>query len=209
MAQTALQIYVDLMMTIRSRLDVIESLSNLSGNDFSRAETAAFHGRKIIEGIGFACLVAIENGLKHVPRDARGQWNAETILKSLKSKSIPTLPSPSIIRKASISERETDSVKAVIEGVPERRISHDDLIAIYQSMHRWLHEINPYTEPDRSAFYAKRGQSLWDDLVRINRFVEKHFISISGEGFFCVLRDNMDGSTKVMPLSRQGSSLTA
>jgi hypothetical protein len=71
-------------------------------------------------------------------------------------------------------------------------------------MHRWLHEINPYTEPDSSAFYAKHGQSLWDDLVRI----EKHFISISGEGFFCGLRDNVDGSTKVMPLSRQSSSTT-
>jgi len=209
MAQTAHQIYIALMMTIRSRLDVIESLSNLSGNDFSRAETAAFHGRKIIEGIAFACLVAIERGLKHVPRDAKGQWNAEKILKSLKSKSIPTLPSPSIIRNASMSECETNGVKEVIEGVPERRISHDDLLAVYQSMHRWLHEINPYTEPDRSAFYAEHGRLLWDDLVRINRFIEKHFISISGEGFFCVLRDNVDGTTKVMPLSRPGSSLTA
>ena len=153
--------------------------------------------------------MAIEKGLKQVPRDARGQWNAEKILKSVKSKSIPTLPSPSIIRNASMSERETDGVKAVIEGVPDRRISHDDLIAIYQAMHRWLHEINPYTEPDRSAFYAKHGQSLWNDLVRINRFIEKHFISISGEGFFCVLRDNVDGSTKVMPLSRQSSSTIA
>lgn len=209
MAQTGLQIYIDLMATIRSRFDIIESLRTLSGNDFARAETAAFHGRKIIEGIGFACLVAVENGLKHVPRDARGQWNAETILKSLKSKNISTLPSPSIIRNASISERETAGVTSVIEGIPEYRISHDDLIAIYQSMHRWLHEINPYTDPDRSAFYAKRGQSLWDDLVRINRFVEKHFISISGEGFFCVLRDNVDGSTKVIPLSRPSSRLTA
>jgi hypothetical protein len=183
-AQTPLQIYVALMITIRNRLDVIESLRNLNGNDFSRAETAAFHGRKIIAGIVFACLVAIEKGLRHVPRDARGQWNAETILKSLKSKNIPTLPSPSMIRNASSSESETDGVNVVIEGVPERRISHDDLIAIYQSMHRWLHEINPYTEPDRSAFYAKHGQSLWDDLVRINRFIEKHFISISGEASF-------------------------
>ena len=158
MEQTAHQIYIALMTTISSRLDVIESLCNLRGNDFSRAETAAFHGRKIIEGIAFACLVAIEQGLKHVPRDAKGQWNAEKILKSLKSKSIPTLPSPSIIRNASMSECETNGVKAVIEGVPERRISHDDLLAVYQSMHRWLHEINPYTEPDRSAFYATRTE---------------------------------------------------
>ena len=49
MAQTALEIYVALMTTIRSRLDVIESLSKLNGNDFSRAETAAFHGRRIFD----------------------------------------------------------------------------------------------------------------------------------------------------------------
>jgi hypothetical protein len=94
------------------------------------------------------------------------------------------------------------------------RLSKKLSFAIYMTTYwkgyrRCLHEINPYTEPDRSAFYANHGQSLWDDLVRINRFVEKHFISISGEGFFCVLRDNVDGSTKVMPLSRQGSSMSA
>ncbi|MGH9852326.1 MAG: hypothetical protein ACREBD_21005 [Blastocatellia bacterium] len=190
------------MTTIRNRLDLIEVVKSSQSNDFSRAETAAFHGRKIVEGIAFACLVAIENGIKHVPRDAKGQWNAETILKSLKPKNIPTLPSPSILRNASAVEQESDNVKVVIEGVPERRISHDDLITIYQGLHRWLHEVNPYTEPDRESFYLKHGKLLWDDLARINRFIEKHFISISGEGFFCTLRDNVDGSTKVISLSR-------
>jgi hypothetical protein len=202
MAKTAVEIYLDLMTTIRSRLDVIESVRNSIANDFSRAETAAFHGRKIVEGITFACLVAIENGIRKVPRDAKGQWNAEKILKSLMSKSLPTLPSPSIIRKASALEQERENVKVVIEGVSDRRISHDDLIAIYQGMHRWLHEINPYTDPDRESFYVKHGQSLWDDLRRINRLMEKHFIAISGDAFFCVLRDDIDGLTKVIPLSR-------
>jgi hypothetical protein len=41
-----------------------------------------------------------------------------------------------------------------------------------------------------------------DNLARINQFIEKHFISISGEGFFCVLRDNVDGQTKIISLSR-------
>jgi hypothetical protein len=204
--KAALEIYVALMTTIRGRLDVIEAVRSSKSNDFSRAETAAFHGRKIVEGIAFACLVAVENGIRHVPRDAQGQWNAETILKSLRSKSIPTLPSPSTIRGASAAEQESDSVSVVIEGVPERRISHDDLIAIYRGMHRWLHEINPYTEPDGESFYVKHGQLLWDDLTRINRFIEKHFISISGEGFFCVLRDNVDSATKVVSLSRPTSA---
>ncbi len=202
MDKTPLEIYVELMTTIRNRLDVIETMMQAQIDDFSRAETAAFHGRKVIEGISFACLVAIENGIKHVPRDAKGQWNAETILKSLKSKNISTLPSSSIIRNATAIERENDNVNVVIEGVPENRISHDDLISMYQSLHRWLHEINPYVETDRKSFYLSHGQNLWSDLARINQFIEKHFISISGEGFFCVLRDNVDGRTKISSLSR-------
>lgn len=88
--------YCSLMWTIRSRFDVIDTLRQSSADFFSRAESAAFHGRKIVEAIAFACLVAIDNGLKYVPRDAEQQWNAETIFQNLKSKNLTVLPSPSI-----------------------------------------------------------------------------------------------------------------
>lgn len=205
MEPAPLDLYGMLMTTVRGRLDAIKELRNSTSDDFFRAETAAFHGRKVVEATAFACLVAVENGIKHVPRDAKGQWNAEVILKGLKSKNIETLPSPSIIRNASLVERQLDNVTVVIEGIPERRISHDELIAIYQRLHCWLHEINPYTGSDRYTFYAKNGQSLWNDLIRIDQFLERHFISISGHGFFCVLRDSIDSSTKVVPLSRPPS----
>src|SRR5688572_3043490 len=58
------QLYLDLMSAIRDRLDVIDRLASTTGADFARAEAAAFHGRKIVEGIAFACLVATEKGLK-------------------------------------------------------------------------------------------------------------------------------------------------
>lgn len=144
------EIYLSVMQTIRRRFDVIEALKKTSLDDFSKAESAAFHGRKIVEAISFACLVATENGLESIPRDARGQWNAEKIISSLKSKGIEILPSPSRIRPATVLEEESDRVKVVIEGLPERRLSHDDLIAIYQRLHSWLHEINPYTQRNTS-----------------------------------------------------------
>lgn len=196
------QLYLDLMSAIRDRLDVIDGLASSSGGDFARAEAAAFHGRKVVEGIAFGCLVATENGLKHIPRDAKGQWNAESILKSLNSKGIKTFPSPSIVRKPTDEECQRDNVTMVVEGIPERRISSTEFIAMYQRMHRWLHELNPYVTKDRTTFYSQNGQQLWDDLSMINRFIERHFISISGHGFFCVLRDSTDGSTKVLPLSK-------
>lgn len=62
------QMYLDLMSSIRDRYDVIAKLAQLNGGNFGRAETAAFHGRKIVEGIAFGCVVATEKGLKHIPR---------------------------------------------------------------------------------------------------------------------------------------------
>lgn len=194
--------YLEIMGTVRDRFDVVRNLRAATGSDFARAETAAFHGRKIVEGIAFGCLVATENGLKHVPRDAKGQWNAENILTNLEKKKIETLPSPSLIRRATDDEKDRDGVKVVVEGIVGSRISHVELIAIYRRLHPWLHERNPYTGQDRVEFYSSNGQKLWDDLALVERFVERHFISIAGHGFYCVLRDTVDGLTKVQPLSR-------
>jgi len=52
--------YLALMLTVRYRFDTIEALQDGSSEPFSRAETAAFHGRKIVEAIAFGCLVAVE-----------------------------------------------------------------------------------------------------------------------------------------------------
>jgi hypothetical protein len=196
------QQYQSLMATIRGRLDLVAALQSSPTDPFSKAETAAFHGRKIVEGIAFSCLVALENGLKHVPRDARGKWNAADILDSLQSKDIKVFPSPSAIRAPTGQERTENSVSAVVEGLPENRLSHDELKSIYARLHKWLHEINPYVQDDRSAFLQQHAQTLWDDLARVHRFVERHFISIGGRGFFCTLRDSHDGITKVLPLER-------
>ena len=198
----SVRLYHELMSVIRDRLDVIEKIESSFGGDFARAEAAAFHGRKVVEGIAFGCLVATENGIKRIPGDAKGQWNAEVILTNLKKKNINTFPSPSIIRSPTGEEQLKDDVYAVVEGMPDRRICSGEFIAIYQRMHSWLHELNPYVAHDRAAFYAKNAQRLWNDLAMINRFIERHFISISGIGFFCVLRDSIDGKTKVVPLSK-------
>jgi hypothetical protein len=199
---TAHDNFLSLMQTVRGRLDVIVQLKASTADNFARAESAAFHGRKVVEATAFACLVAIDNGLSTVPRDTKGKWNAEDILSSLKRKGLEVLPSPSTLREATAAEKKDPGVKAVIEGVPERRLTHADLISIYQRLHRWAHELNPYTHVGHDVFYAKHSSVLWDDLSRLERFLERHFISIRGKGFYCTLRDSQDGKTKVMPLAK-------
>lgn len=196
------ELYRDLLMTIRSRLDIVRSLRSASLDEFTKAETAAFHGRKIVEGIAFACLIATENGLGHVPRNAKGQWNAESIINSLRSKKLTVFPSPSIIRTPTTEERSQYNVTAVVEGVPDHRLTEDELIEIYQRLHKWLHEINPYKQMDHSAFVNAHSAKLWDDICRLEAFIERHAITIRGEGFFCVLRDTHDGKTKVGSISK-------
>ena len=191
------EIYQTLMLALRHRFEIIESLRTSQLEPYFRAETAALPGRKIIEGIAFGCLVAIENGLKTVPRDAKGQWNAEKIFKNLKSKKILTLPSPSHIRAPTGEEIKEYNIKSVIEGIPEKRLTFDELLKIYQSLHVWLHEVNPYVYKEHTKLDSKKLEMLWNDLTRLRSFMEKHFISIEGAAFFCVLWDNQDNLTKV------------
>jgi hypothetical protein len=199
-----IETYSSLMRTIRNRFDIIETLrqSELEANSFSKAETATFHGRKIIEAIAFACLVTVEHGLKVIPKDAKGQWNAEKIFKSLKAKKLNVMPRPSIFRKATESETIKSGAKITIEGVPEKQLTDEELIEIYQGFHAWLHEINPYTHEGVDKFYEEKSPNLWRDLERLHRFIERHFISIRGASFFCVLKDSKDFETKVIPLQK-------
>ena len=202
MAKLPQQLYLELMQVVRNRLDIIENLSNSGVDDYGKAEMAAFHGRKIIEAIAFGCLIGLENGLKIIPRDAQGQYNAETIFKTLTKKKLEIFPSPSIIREATQEEMQEHNIKVVVEGVPERRIVREELIKKYQRMHNWLHELNPYTKEGQEVFHQKNAAQLWKDLGEISLFLISHVMSIKGEAFFCKLKDKIDGLTKVSSLSK-------
>jgi hypothetical protein len=194
--------YVDLMQNARRRFDLIDALRAVDTDKFLKSETAAFHGRKIIEAVAFACLVATKNGLKSVPNDVGGQWNAEKIIRSLIKKQIGVFPSPSVIRVATEEEKLQDNAKITIEGIPERRISQSELIDTYRRLHQWLHELNPYVDSNRAAFLLQHEAELWNDLTRLHRFLERHFIAINNQGFYCTLRDTNDGTTKIVSLTK-------
>ncbi|MBN0977909.1 hypothetical protein JTY93_17695 [Pseudomonas hygromyciniae] len=197
----SVQMYHNLMQRIRARFDVIDLLRISEGEYFTRAESAAFQGRKIVEGIAYACLIAIEHGAQQIPRDAKKQWNAEKIFKNLKSKGFDTLPSPSEIRSATEQER-ADGLAIVVEGIPVNRLSHDQIAEVYQRLHAWLHEANPYIYGGSEAFGAEKTAILWKDLDDLKTFLKRHIISVQGEAIFCTLWDLNDDQTKILPLSK-------
>lgn len=206
MEKTSKELYLELMQVVRNRFDFIDAIKDIGTDDYGKSEIAAFHGRKIIEAIAFGCLISTNNGLNFIPREAKGQYNAETILVALNKKDIDTFPSPSFIRKATEKEINQLNVTAVIEGIPERRISREELIKKYQRLHVWLHELNPFTKAGHEQFYKNHHDQLWKDLEEIRLFIMAHFISIKGEGIYCILKDKIDGLTKVGSLSKASDS---
>jgi len=198
---TPLENYQALMQAIRNRFDLVDLLKGGDLTSFSINETAAFHGRKILEAIAFSSLVTVEHGLNEVPRDAKGQWNAEKIFENLSRKNILSLPSPSAIIYPNASEMHLNT-QLVFDGIPERRIDLAELKSMYQRMHRWMHEMNPYTYGGYEAFIRDNSRVLWGDLSRLYLFLETHFVAIRGAGFICVLRDSQDGLTKVKAMAK-------
>ena len=193
--------YLDLMRTLRQRFDVIKALKSAPALAFEHADTAAFHGRKIIEGMAFGCIVAVDASKTTIPREARGQWDARKILLELKRKGLGVLPSPSRLRLPTPHEQSLGA-GVVVEGIAEARLTEDALLQIYQRLHGWLHEANPYVHGSHAAYYAKNAASLWDDLALLRRFMERHAISINDHGFYCTLWDSTDGQTKIFDYSR-------
>lgn len=189
------------MARIRRRFDLIRQLQTLGRGNFTVSETIAFHLRKIVEGAAFGCLIACQNGLKAIPKDAQGQWNADTILARLAKRQVNVLPNPSILRAATPDEQKQHIVNAVVEGQPEKCLDSSEIREIYRKLHAWLHERNPYVG-DHASFLADGEDNLWAAVEKLWNLLAKHFISISGEAFFCVLVDDVDGETKVIAASK-------
>lgn len=196
------QIYLSLLDGVRRRFDSIAALEATASDEYSKAEFIAFQSRKIIEAVAFCCLVAVHNGLKIVPNDAKGQWNAEVILKNLKKKHPDTFPGPNRLRLPETEEEKANDAKWVLEGVPERRLTHGSLIAMYQRMHGWLHEINPYTSKNKEKYLSGHAAELRNDVKALQEMLECHVIIISGEGIVAMLRHPTPNQSYVGSISK-------
>ena len=192
-------VYRSLCQRLRQRIEFAEQVIGSTAPHWHIAETASLQGRKAIETISHMCLVAVEHGLGElgIPRDAKKHWNAETIFNRLKKKGINTLPSPSRMQKSTDPRWGSEFV-----GVPENRLSYDDLCEIYGSFHEHLHDINPYAVDASEDYYIEKIPVLSKSIDRIRRFAWIHFAGIKGQAFLVDLK-NEYGITAVVPMSKK------
>lgn len=198
-----LEMYIDTMKKIRDRFDAIDMIKKGFPLNLFSCETLALHSRKIIEAVFYGCLIAAENGLRTtLPRDVMFNWNPDKILTKLQKKKIDIFPSPSIIRAASPEEIMIHRTRITIEGQPDRRIEAKNLIKMYEKLHPWLHERNPYKFKHGGIPSDKDIEELLSLIQTLYNFIEKHVISINGKAYFAVIKDSVDNLVKVVPLSK-------
>ncbi|WP_213982209.1 hypothetical protein [Sphingomonas sp. dw_22] len=182
------------MTNVRARFEVIESLKLNQNSGFAQLETAAFHLRKSIEGIAFGCLVAMEQGLKEVPRDAKGQWNADNIFGRLKKRD--QLVFPEAFRREDPPLDGDPQVKHHIVANKEANLSIEQVRDIYRRSHKWLHEWNPYVEKLGKEL-KQSTDDLLIDIQSIWNWIVQHMIGIGGHVFLGFLKDT-DGQVRVV-----------
>jgi hypothetical protein len=176
-----MQQYRGLMRNVRARFEIIDGLKLSATSEYAELETAAFHLRKSIEGVAFGCLIALENGLREVPRDARGQWNADKILIRISKLDEPPFPKAIHVGDGEdadhhISRNEQDDLS--IEAVQQ----------IYRRTHRWLHEMNPYVPVTLKKFDELRS-NLLADIVSIWKWLLHHLVVVNSEVLMVVMKN--------------------
>lgn len=191
-------VYSQLALRLRHRIEFAEHVSGLRAPQSQIIETMCMQGRKAIETIAFMTLVATHHslGVHSLPSDAKTHWNAEKVFNNLKRRGLQILPSPSRVSKS-----DDPAYRLVISGIPEFRLSYDDLNRIYRDFHKGMHDPNPYAYPDEDAFYSALVPSISEGLNRVKNFVWSHFISIKGKGFMVRLKD-AEGALGVIPLDK-------
>ena len=193
------QQYQSLMTNIRARHELVSGLGLRPSSEFVDFETAAFHLRKTIEGVAFGCLVALENGLKKIPRDARGQWNADKIFSKLKKRDELVFP------ESFKRENPDGSAGIVVQHhiVPrkETNLTVEEVRNIYRRLHVWNHEWNPYVAENKTKFKQRKaeviefGPKLWNWLV-------VHMIGIGGEIFLAGLKEGPEGRVNLVAATK-------
>ena len=190
--------YQALLEKIRLRFETIKSLEPTEESDIVNLEAVAFQLRKIIEGLAFCCLVALENGLKSVPRDASGQWNADRIFAKVSKREGFMFPWP--VRREDPPEGADPEVKHHMVTVDDALLKAADLRKIYQDSHVWVHEWNPYVDHYRDKFESRRTKLL-TDVQRLHAFLRVHMVGIAGEVFIGIVDDPQDGAVRVIAAS--------
>lgn len=194
------QRYANLMTLVILRLNEIQRLVS-SELDLFSLEAVGSQIRKTIEAISYSALVSCEMETAHVPRQVRGLWNANEILRFLESKNLLTLP-----KRVEILDGKAENRSLyVVYGKTEDQLEW--LTEVYRQVHFFAHEANPYSQWQYYAGLTEEflfeQKSLAGEIHRaLCRWLQQHVIQLKAEWYVVQLGlDDASGAiVKQIPL---------
>lgn len=163
------------MILIRSRFVALEP--EISGEaPIVKAERYALQVRKIVEGVAYGALSAVEHRNAQVLREQRTK-DADKLLTWLDQKSLLRLPSAQRI-KPPISEDH----KFVLEGAGSEDWTLDMLKQAYSRASALVHERHP--EQLENNDIRNELDALVQDATKLRSWLWLHMMFLKGEAFY-------------------------
>lgn len=182
------------MTLIRERFVSLDSFP-IEEASLVRAERVAFQVRKIIEGIAFAALSAVEHRNRQTLANHRTK-PADKLLKWLADKQLLRLPSAQRLERSSFLD-----YKAVFNGAAAQDMDLGQLMDAYARASSLIHERHPERlTPER---IASGRAAIEEDAHRLRSWLWLHIMFLKGEGF--LIQMGLCGTSSFfVPLTRVG-----
>jgi hypothetical protein len=183
------------MTLVRARLVSLEE--TLIGEiSLMRAERVAFQVRKIVEGVAFAALSAVEQRNRRMLPDQR-TMDPIKLLAWLERKGLQKLPAAQRIEASPSSK-----YKATFAGAPSHNLSRQELGEVCSRTSALIHE----RHPERLSAHAivKEVGTIQEDARRMKAWLWLHVMHLRGESFL-VQMGKFGTPSFFVPLTRGGN----
>jgi hypothetical protein len=190
----AVHAYQDTMTLIHLRLLVLDVRVDTE-NPIIRAERLALHVRKIVEGVSFAALSAMEHRNNRVLAGQR-TMDADNLLDWMNKKGLLRLPSSQRVGASPL-----EGYAMLCEGAGDQDLSLSDLKEMFSRSSALVHERHP--ERLTAEVTASETAALENDALRLRSWLWNHIMFLRGEGFL-VQMGQFGTPSFLVPLTRVG-----
>ncbi len=191
---TAASAYEHSMALIRARLVSLER-TLVGETSLMRAERIGFQVRKIVEGVTFAALSAVEQRNRSALPDKR-TMDPSKLLAWLEKKSLLNLPAAQRIEPSPSSK-----YKVVLVGAMSENMNRQELDAAYSRASALVHERHP--ERLTSKAIVEELEAIREDARHLKSWLWLHLMHLRGESFL-VQMGQFGSSSFFRPLTRRG-----
>ena len=179
------EVYMEMMEGVKSRIEVVKGLMGRNINmiyDVVQVESIALQIRMIVESIALASLSANKSVFEREGDKFKEFWKAKLIFRDIKNINPDFFPKPlEEFPSDTPGEEHITNTRYTEEGF----MTHDEMIAVYDEICKFLHVKNPYSDEKVSILDISSKVASW--INRIIKLLNSHQIKLLNDDKFYVV----------------------